>query len=134
MNIMSSDAKRSIPLGGTDTWQTLCSTIYYHLMSSEKQIPHVFAFIKKGKCISQDCLSTAKEFNIVRDLLAQLKPDQIIFDYKCPEKQPPWGEKISPVITSCANYLTTGDGDDLLAEIVKILVYAAYAKVNIDIV
>lgn len=134
MNIASSDAKRSISLGGSDTWQTLCSTIYYHLASSEQQIPHAFEFIKNGHCRNQDCLVTAREFNIVRDLLSQLKPDQIVYDYNNLGKLPPWGDRISPVITSCANYLTTGDGDDLLAEIVKILTYAAYAKTNVDIV
>ena len=134
MNIISDDAKRSIALGGADTWQTLCSTIIYHLTSSAEQVPLVFAFIKTGHCNSQDCLNTAREFNIVRDKLSQLKPDQIVYDYKSPEKQPPWGNKISPVITSCANYLTTGDGDDLLAEMVKLLTYAAYAKTNVDVV
>lgn len=134
MNIVSSDAKKSISLGGSDTWQTLCSTICYHLASFEQQVPHVFDFIKKGYCSSKECLSAAREFNLVRDHLSQIKPDQIIYDYKNPEKQPPWGDKISPIITSCANYLTTGDGDDLLAEIVKILTYAAYAKVNVEII
>lgn len=133
MNITSSDAKQSISLGGSDTWQTLCSTILYHLAYYEKQIPHVFAFIKEGHSNSQDCLSTAREFNLVRDRLSQIEPEQIIYDYNEPEKQPPWGDKISPVITSCANYLTTGDGDDLLAEIVKILTYAAYVKASVDV-
>lgn len=133
MNLVSSDAKRSISLGGSDTWQTLCSTIRYHLSKAEKQMPHVFAFIQGGHCSYQDCLTTAREFNLVRDRLSQIDPGKIIYNDKNPEDQPPWGDKISPVITSCANYLTTGDGDDLLAEIVKILTYAAYAKVSVDV-
>lgn len=133
MNIISSDAKRSISLGGSDTWQTLCSTVRYHLANSEEQLLHVFAFIDGGHSDCQNCLSTAREFNLVRDRLSQIEPGQIIYDYKNPEKQPPWGDNISPVITSCANYLTTGDGDDLLAEIVKILTYAAFAKVSVDV-
>lgn len=133
MNLISSDAKRSVSLGGSDTWQTLCSTIRYHLSQSEKQMPHVFAFIQGGHCSYQDCLTTAREFNLVRDCLSQIDPGKIIYDDKNPEKQPPWGDRISPVITSCANYLTSGDGDDLLAEIVKILSYAAYAKVSVDV-
>ena len=133
MNIISSDTKRSIPLGGTDTWQTLCSTIRYHFAQFDKQIPHVFTFIEKRHCDSEDCLSAAREFNLVRDWLSQIEPGRIIYDDKNPEKQPPWGDQISPVITSCANYLTTGNGDDLLAEIVKILTYAFYAKVNVNV-
>ena len=134
MNIVSSDAKREIPLGGADTWQTLCSTIHYHLSVFSGQIPLVFAFLEKRHCASRECLSTAREFNVVRDRLSQLEPSQIIYDSGNPEKQPPWGNNISPVITSCANYLTSGNGDDLLAEIVKILIYGAYAKADIDVV
>lgn len=133
MNLISDDAKRSISLGGSDTWQTLCSTVRYHLSRFEKEIPHVFSFLKEGRCSYQDCLETAREFNLVRDRLSQIDPGKIIYDDKNPKVQPPWGDKISPVITSCANYLTTGDGDDLLAEIVKILTYAAYAKVSVDV-
>lgn len=133
MNIVSSDSKRSISLGGADTWQALCATVNYHLRSRRKELSHVFKFLEKGHCASRDCLNTAREFNLVRDALSQLKPDQIVFNEKNPQDLPPWGDKISPVITSCGNYLTSGDGDDLLAELVKIFTYAAYAKADIDL-
>ena len=133
MNIVSSNAKYSISLGGADTWQTLCSTIRHHLSSNKKQLSNAFAFLKNGCCMNRDCMETAREFNLIRDELAKLSPDQIVYDEKEPKKQPPWGNNISPVITSCANYLTTGDGDDLLAEIVKILVCSAYSGANVEI-
>ncbi|MBR0340899.1 MAG: hypothetical protein IJH64_01340 [Oscillospiraceae bacterium] len=132
MNIVSSDTKYSIPLGGYDTWQTLCSTIRFHLVSSADQIPHALDFLETGCCKNQDCLKAAREFNLVRDCLSQFKPNQIVYDDKNPDRCPPWGDKISPIITSCANYLTTGDGNDLLAEIVKILAYAYYAKADVE--
>lgn len=133
MNIMSSDEKYCIPLGGNATWKVLCSTIQYHLSSRADHIPHVIKFLKNNYIPDDECLKTAKEFNLVRDYLSQVSPDQIVYDVSDPSLLPPWGKKISPVITSCANYLTTGDGDDLLAEIVKILTYAAYAKVSVNV-
>lgn len=134
MNIISSDSKRSIPLGGMDTWQTLCSTIKYHLIPRKNELEHVFFFMEHNHISSSDCMTAAREFNLVRDALSRITPDRIVYDIKNPEQLPPWGNNISPVITSCANYLTTGAGDDLLAEIVKILVYAAYSETDVKVV
>ncbi len=133
MNIVSSDARYSISLGGSDTWIVLCSTIRYHLSIYKNRLNHVFEFVESGYCDSKNCLETAREFNLVRDLLSGYSPDQIIYDDKNPRVLPPWGNDISPVITSCANYLTTGDGNDLLAEIVKIFTCAYYSKANVKI-
>lgn len=134
MNIVSSNAKYSVSLGGSDTWIVLCSTIRYHLSKEKYRLKHVFAFIESGVCENANCLETAKEFNLVRDALSDFGPDQIVFDEKNPKALPPWGKNISPIITSCSNYLTTGDGNDLLAEIVKIFTQAYYTKANVKVV
>ncbi len=134
MNIISDDAKQSVSLGGIDNWQTLQSTIRYHLSSSRSQLSHVFSFLDSGRIASSDCLAAAREFNLVRDALSQIPPSEVIYDEKDPNMQPPWGDQISPVITSCANYFTSGDGDDLLAEIVRVFTYAAYADTDVTIV
>lgn len=131
MIISSSDGKCSIPLGGYDTWKTLCSTVRYHLGTKQSELSHVFAFLENSHSEKQDCLDVAREFNLVRDALSQFSPDQIVYDENDPKVLPPWGKNISPVITSCANYLTDGNGNDLLAELVKIFTYAAYAKSEI---
>ena len=134
MNIISSDTKRSISIGGTDTWVTLCSTMRYYLADQRDKFSHAFGFIENNHVPNQDCLITAREFNMIRDAFSQIAPEKIIYDEKHPDKQPPWENNISPTITSCANYLTSGNGDDLLAEIVKILTYAAYAKSDVKII
>ena len=133
MNIISNDSKCCIPLGGSDTWNMLCSTVMYHLSAVKKQLSNAFSFLENGQIEYSSCLNAAREFNLIRDALSQISPDQIVYDAGNPQIQPPWGNNISPVITSCANYLTTGNGDDLLAEIVKLLTYAAYAKTNVHI-
>ena len=134
MNIVSGDAKQNVSLGGADTWTALQSTIRYHLSASRSQLSLVFSFLDSGHIASSDCLAAAREFNLVRDALSQIPPSEVIYDEKDPNMQPPWGDQISPVITSCANYFTSGDGDDLLAEIVRVFTYAAYADTDVTIV
>ena len=133
MNIITSSGDYSLSLGGSDTWKTLCSTIRFHLSASGEELAHVFSFLKSGRCANRDCLAAAREFNLVRDALSQFGPEKIVYDEKNPDQAPPWGNDISPVITSCANYLTTGDGNDLLAEIVKLFVCAAYTKTDVEL-
>ncbi len=134
MNIVCSNAKYSVSLGGSDTWIVLCSTIRYHLGKEKNRFKHVFEFIETGLCDNKNCLETAREFNLVRDALSGFEPDQIVYDDKNPKVLPPWGKNISPIITSCSNYLTTGDGNDLLAEMVKIFTQAYYTKANVKVV
>lgn len=54
------------------------------------------------------------ELRSVRDQLALLSPDQLVWDIEQPEAMPPWGSRIAPSITSLANYWWTSDGRPLL--------------------
>lgn len=133
MNISSTDGKASVNVGGKDTWLALTSTIRVLLGHKESALKNVFDFLRNGKCAAGNCLETARQFNLVRDELSRFAPDKMVYDEKNPQKQPPWGNNISPVITSCGNCFTSGDGYDLLAETVRVLTYAAYAKCGIQI-
>ena len=127
MNIMTADSKYSIPLD-LATWQTLCSTVRYRLAPYKKEIHLALRFLEKKFCGSADCLETARQFNLIRDKLSSFNPDQIIYNETDLSQLPPWGRNISSTITSCANYLTSSDGFDLLSEIVRVLSCAdAYA-------
>ena len=90
MNIISSDFKRSISLGGSDTWKTLCATIKYYFSSQKSEYEHVFLFIEDNYLSSKECLTAAKEFNFLRDALSQIAPSKIIYDDKKPDQLPPW--------------------------------------------
>ena len=122
-----------VDIGGFDTWKALCATVSVRLNKMRDSIPLAFRFLSTGKCASADCLETARQFNTVRDLLSKYPPNQLVYDAADLNKKAPWGDKISPVITSCANYLTTGDGRDLLAEIVRILSYSAYTGQAVEL-
>jgi len=133
MNIACSDGRDSIELGGYETWQALSSTIVIRLEKIKEKIPLVLQFIESEKCKNIDCLETARQFNIVKDELSQMKPDMIVYDAKNLDKPVPWGTQISPTITSCGNYFTSGDGHDLLSEIVRIFTISAYSHTDIII-
>lgn len=134
MNISSTDGRVSTNVGGKDTWQALTATVRVLLKNQEKSIPYVFEFLTSGKCSNEKCLEAARQFNMVRDELTKFSPDKMVYDEHDLKKLPPWGADISPVITSCGNYFTSGDGYDLLSEIVRVFTYASYAKCGVHIV
>jgi hypothetical protein len=49
----------------------------------------------------------------IREELASFPPTAVIWDIDDPEATPPWGDRISPDITSMANYFVSSTGRDL---------------------
>ena len=133
MNISSSDNKRSVNVGSSDILFALYSTIVVRLEKKQKNIAHAIAFLKSGKSDPKEALETAREFNIIRDALSQISPEELVFDMRDLSKKAPWINNISPVVTSCGNLFTTSDGKDLLFEIVSIFTYAYYSGTTISI-
>ncbi len=132
MTIISSDNKRMVNIGGSDTWLSLSSTVYVRLDYYKREIPFAIDFLKTGKCKAKDASATAKQFNMIRDELSKFKPSDVVFDHNDLKKDVPWKDNIRDVITSCANYFTTADGKDLLYETVSILIYASIANVDVS--
>lgn len=48
-----------------------------------------------------------------------------------PSMAAPWSNNLSGIVTSCGNLYTTLDGKDLLYEVVCVLTYAYYKKVDV---
>lgn len=133
MVIRTSDGKRLVDVGTSDTLKSVYSTIVLRLGRHAKAVPDAIAFLQKGTCAPGDALETARQFNLIRDDLARVSPDKAVYDLDEPRKKAPWAGNISPVVTSCANLYTTADGKDLLFEIVSILTYAGIAEVAVAI-
>ena len=134
MTIITSDYQRIVDVGASEIWISLLSTIRGNLGApSCTHISKAHQFLQTGICTADIALETARGFNLIRDQLAQFTPDHIVYDENHPKVPAPWEGKISPVITSCANFFTTADGHDLLYEIVSILCYAGVAGVNVEI-
>lgn len=133
MVISSSDKKRSVYIGTSDILHSLYSTIRVRLDYFKSKVSLAFNFLELGECDFAIAVETARQFNLIRDELSKFNPQQAVYDYRDLSKKAPWEGKISPVITSCANFYTTSDGKDLLFEIVSILCYGYYSASNIAI-
>ena len=133
MIITTVDNKKSINVGGEDIFVSLCSTIFSLLKGSEAKIYLALGFLENGMCTFEKAHETARQFNHIRDMLSQFSPERIVYDKDDLKKHAPWEGKISPITTSCANFYTTAEGQDLLFEIVSILTYAGYAKTDVII-
>ena len=133
MNIVSSDEKRIVDVGGSDIWFSLYSTVETRLGSAKRKVPLAFAFMKTGKCAPKDGLETARQFNLIRDELSKYPPNKAVYNLNAPKKDAPWKNNLSQVITSCANLYTTSDGKDMLFETVSILTYAGIKGVAVEV-
>lgn len=122
MIIASEDYKRIVDVGGRDVLYALFSTAYTRLEIGRLSLG--LSFLETGECTTDNTFETARQLNLIRDELSKFSPDKMIYDKREPNKTPPWGNDISPVITSCSNYFTTADGKDLISELVGLLVYA----------
>lgn len=132
MRVVTSDHKRSVDVGSSAIWISVYSTVMVRAKRISRKIPRAIQFLKTGACAPADCMETARQINLIRDELANFAPEKAVYDIADLSKKAPWGNKISPVITSCANLYTTADGKDLLFELVSILTYGAIAKVSVS--
>ena len=131
MTLITSDYQRSIDIGDNEIWHSLYSTIHANIISHSEEITLAIQFLESRFCSKEYAIETARQFNLIRDMLSQFTPACICYDYTDLSKDAPWIHDISPVFTSCANFFTTADGGDLLYEIVSILCYAGIVGVSV---
>lgn len=133
LTVSTSDDELFVNVGSGDIWISLMSTVDIRLKKCKKDISYAVNFLHSGECSAEDALETARQFNIIRDELSKFAPDKIVYDEDDLMKEAPWKDNISPTVTSCANFYTTADGNDLLFEIVNILTYAAVNEVSVEL-
>lgn len=131
MIIVSSDDGRYVDVGSESIWFSIYSTVTVRLQSINKEIRHAIHFMETGNCKATDAFETARQFNLIRDAFAQIKPENAVFNKDDLLLKAPWSNNLSGVITSCGNLYTTADGKDLLFEVVSILTYAHYMNVDV---
>lgn len=132
MTIKTINNEKTVQVGSSAVFYSLYSTVKVLLKRYEKQISLGEAFLQTGKCSHINALETARQINLIRDQLSRYSPDKAVWNMLDKSLTPPWKDNLSPVITSCANLYTTADGKDLLFELVAILTYSAYNKVDIE--
>jgi hypothetical protein len=92
------------------------STILERLEGREwgRHFPVLMRRFYYGRLSHDHAAAAAAELNTAREQLAAFKPADLVWDFEDRKLQPPWGDKISPHITSLGNYFVTSDGKDLL--------------------
>ena len=134
MTIFTCDGMYSVNVGTGDIWYSLYSTATVRFSKDLiERIPHAMRFMKDGECKAEDVTETREEMKVVIKEMSALKPDLLVYDLSNPDITPPWGSNIASTITSCANYYTTVNGDDLFTEIDKLLSYAEDNKLSITV-
>lgn len=131
MTIISSDGKRYVDVGNEGIWYSVLSTAEIRLASMKKEINLALDFLHTGKCDAPNAYETARQFNLIRDRFSRIAPSDAIYNKEKPSIAAPWSSNLSGIVTSCGNLYTTSDGKDLLYEVVCILTYAHYKKVDV---
>lgn len=129
MILITSDGKRIVDVGTSDIWTSLYSTVVIRLRKVHENIPLALKLFKDGKCLPENATKTARQINLIRDSLASVRVDEIVYDMN---KKIPWLEDVSSIVTSAGNFYITADGKDLLFEIVSILTYAGIMNVMVE--
>lgn len=131
MIITSEDRHIYAEIGNYEIINCFYSTIIINLKNDLDGIGLAINFLENGHCKAQDCIETAREFNLIRDRLSLIPVDMLVYDMNTPSKKAPWHGNISPIVTSCGNFFTTADGKDMIFEINKVLCYASIKRISV---
>ena len=133
MILRTVDGKRMVDIGSYGIWYSVYSTADVRLSPMKKTISLAMSFLKDGKCSYKDAYETARQINLIRDAFSQVSPANAVYNKDDISELAPWADNLSGIVTSCGNLYTTADGKDLLYELVCILTFAHYKKVDVTI-
>ena len=102
-------------IGTSDFLHSFFSTASSNLETNGwgSRFPHVMKTLYEGRVATEDISKTIEELKTIRTELAAFPPTTVVWDIGSPAALPPWGNNISPEITSLANYFVTSTGRDL---------------------
>ena len=92
------------------------STVFLRLESARwgSRFPAIMRDLYAGTLPSESCDAALRELAVIRRELAELSPDQVVWDHEHPAAKPPWGTNVSPHIRNLAQYFVTSAGQPLL--------------------
>ncbi|HEX8951671.1 MAG TPA: Imm70 family immunity protein [Polyangia bacterium] len=123
MSIAIHVAEDAHEIGSPSFFKSFFSTIVTHLEHGQlgARFPAVMRNLYSG-AIAPDAAATAlEELRQIRTELARFPPQDVVWDFEDRNARPPWGDRISPQITSLANYYVTSDGKDLFDVLIEAL-------------
>ncbi|WP_147534943.1 immunity 70 family protein [Bacillus marasmi] len=99
-------------LGHSDFVHSFFSTISYHLEKEGwgTKYPLLMNELYNDKLNWNEVSVVKANLIEIEQELSKYLPEQVIWDIDDLSKNPPWGDKISPKVTSLANYFATNDG------------------------
>ena len=77
------------------------------------RFPHSMNELYQGHLPASSAVACLAELRKARLTLAMHAPSEVIWDIENANAKPPWGENLSPTITSLANYFVSGEGRDV---------------------
>lgn len=121
------------PIGTSDFVHAFFSTICFNLENKVwgSRFPRLMKDLYQGELSYENIDEAKEELKIIQEELKAYTLDKVVWDLECLEKQPPWGDEISPEITDLSNYFVTCDGLDIFDELFKALQESQVEKQNI---
>ncbi|EQI30807.1 immunity 70 family protein [Clostridioides difficile] len=103
-------------IGNEDFLFSFFSTVAYNLENQKwgTKFPVIMKELYQGKLNNTYISEATNELEQIKQGLAKLSPDKVVWDIKNPSAPPPWGTNISDDITDLSNYFVTSDGDDFI--------------------
>lgn len=114
-------------VGSPDFLHAFFSTIAARLEPGGwgSRFPATMRTLYAGRIAGDEAARAVAELDQVRAELRAFGPAQVVWSYEDRAQRPPWGDDISPEITSLADYFVTSDGRDLFAVLGEALSHAA---------
>jgi hypothetical protein len=126
--------RQRFELGEAEFLKAFFSTIFVRAEGNVwgRDYPVLMKDFYSGRLRHKNATAALEELANLGEKLKALPPSELVWDFEDPGKKPPWGNGISPHITSLANYFMTSDGKDLLAVLAQ--AFAEAAKKQLDVV
>ena len=70
----------------------------------------------------------------IRELLQQIPPSEIVWDYEKRDIMPPWGNEISPEARELESYYVTSNGQHLIEVMLKVITEAERKQKDVVII
>ena len=103
-------------IGSGDFLFSFFSTVAYNLENQKwgSKFLVIMNELYQGELNSTHIPEAINELEQIKQGLAKLSPDKVIWDIKNLSAQSPWGTNISSDITNLLNYFVTSDGEDFI--------------------
>lgn len=106
-------------VSGPETWRVGAGSFFYAFFSTiaarlepdgwGSRFPHVMRRLYDGEVPVDEIPDTRRELEQIRGELSAFPPSAVVWNYEDRSQRPPWGDDISPEITSLGDYFTTSD-------------------------